>query len=243
MKNSQFSVLNSSFQGRALLICNGEAPPRALARRLARRVDLIVAADGGANVARALGITPHIVIGDLDSVLPATRRHFASSLFLRIPRQDNTDFEKALDYLAERDIREVVVIAATGRRFDYTLANAALLWLYARRFVFTLVGDGWRALPAARVNTIASPPGTTVSLVPFGAVSGITLAGLQYPLRNGTLRIGQVAVSNIVVRSPFSVHVGKGNLLIIVQDTVLPFAGSGKAGRHRRNPHASGPRP
>ena len=206
----------------ALLICSGEPPSRTLARKLARLSDLIVAADGGANSARALGIRPEVIVGDLDSVTPATRRYFASSLFVHVSRQDNTDFEKALDFLKKGSVRDVIVVGAVGRRIDFTLANLSLLWRYVSRFHLTVVGDGWRAIPARRVNRIVSPRGTTVSLIPFGRVNGITLGGLRYPLRDGTLNKGQVAVSNVVIRSPFSVKVRSGSLLIIVQDSLLP---------------------
>lgn len=208
--------------GMALLICNGEPPSRTLARKLARLTDIIVAADGGANSARALGIRPEVIVGDLDSITPATRRHFATSLFVQVSRQDNTDFEKALDFLKKGSVRDVIVIGASGRRIDFTLANLSLLWRYVSRFHLTVVGDGWRAFPARRVNRIVSPRGTTVSLIPLGRVSGITLSGLRYPLRDGTLNRGEVAVSNVVIRSPFSVKVGSGSLLVIVQDSLLP---------------------
>jgi thiamine pyrophosphokinase len=208
--------------GRALLICNGEPPSGALIRRLVRRSDLVVAADGGANAARALGVTPHVIIGDLDSITPATRAHFGAALLLRVPRQDNTDLEKALDYLMSLKAKEVVIAGATGRRIDFTLANLSVLWRYVHAFRVTVVGEGWRAIPARGVASVVARPGTTLSLLPFGRVTGITLRGLYYPLRNGTLRTGEVAVSNVVTRSPCSVRVGSGKLLVIVQDGRLP---------------------
>ena len=58
---------------RVLLICNGEQPSRSLARRLARLADCIIAADGGANGARKMGIVPDLIIGDLDSITTAGR--------------------------------------------------------------------------------------------------------------------------------------------------------------------------
>ena len=101
----------------ALVICNGEPPSKTLARQLVQVSDLIVAADGGANVARRLGIRPDVIIGDLDSIEPATKHYFSSKLkrpkplndsasvagprpegrgythLIRISRQDNTDLE------------------------------------------------------------------------------------------------------------------------------------------------------
>lgn len=201
-----------------MIICNGEAPSRTLARRLARKSDYIVAADGGANVARQYGLRPDVIIGDLDSLRPSTRRHFRTSTIVHVNRQDNTDLEKALDFLVGEKCRSTTIIGATGKRLDFTLGNLSVMWNYTRRISLAFVGDGWTALPVGRERTVAAKVGATVSLIPFGVCSGITLRGLQYPLTNATMRVGQIGVSNVVHTSPFSIRVKKGEMLVIILD-------------------------
>jgi thiamine pyrophosphokinase len=201
----------------ALLICNGEPPSALLARRLARVSDLIVAADGGANAARAIGLTPDVIIGDLDSVSPTTLRVFRNSLILRLDRQDNTDLEKALDYLAACHIRDVTIIGATGRRIDFTIGNFSVLWRYSSLLDLRVVGKGWYAVPVGRKRSIRASRGTTVSLIPFGPCEGITLLGLRYPLTNASMRVGDIGLSNVVLKSPFTVRVRRGAMLLLVQ--------------------------
>jgi thiamine pyrophosphokinase len=184
--------------------------------RLRRGVDAVIAADGGANAARAAGIRPDAIIGDLDSITPATRRHFASSRIIRVQRQDNTDLEKVLDILAAEGFGDVMIAGATGRRLDFTLGNLSIAWLYARKLRLRFVGDGWQAIPLTGRISMTAPRGTTVSLVPFGSCSGISLRGLRYPLTNAALTRGAVAVSNVVVRSPFTVSVRRGRMLLVV---------------------------
>ncbi len=199
-----------------LLIANGEPPSARCARRLARGADLILAADGGANAARKLGITPDIIIGDLDSLSPATRRWFSGALLIRVARQDTTDLEKALDHCVKLRAGSVTVMGATGRRMDFTLANISVLWRYTSRFAWRVVDDTWEAVPVGRTRSVRARRGTTVSLIPFGAVRGITLRGLYYPLTNAALRVGEVAVSNVVVASPFRVRTSRGRLLLLL---------------------------
>lgn len=203
-----------------LLLCNGDPPPRLLARRLARGSDWVVAADGGANVARALGLVPDVIIGDLDSLKPATRRKFRGSLILRVSRQDNTDLEKALDFLAARRVRSVTILGATGRRVDFTLGNFSVLWKYSSRMDIRFGGDSWYAVAVGRKRTLRAPRGTTVSLLPFGPCEGVTLRGLRYPLTNASMRVGETGLSNVVVRSPFTVRVRRGAMLLLVQRDV-----------------------
>jgi len=202
----------------SLLICNGEPPGKRLAGRLARKAGYIIAADGGANAARRLGIRPDVIIGDLDSVTSATQRTFSDVLQVKVARQDNTDLEKALDFLAARRRREVVILGATGRRIDFTLANVSVIWRYTRSMSIVFAGDGWRAMPVVGRLALHASRGTTVSLLPFGPCSGITLKGLRYPLTNAAMRVGEVGVSNVVLRSPCLVSVKRGRMLAVVLD-------------------------
>ncbi len=199
-----------------LLLCNGEPPRRSLARRLARASDWIVAADGGANAARALGLVPDVIIGDLDSLKPATRGAFRASLVLRVSRQDNTDLEKALDFLVARRVRSVTILGSTGKRVDFTLGNFSVLWKYSSRLNLRFAGDSWYAVAVGTRRTIRARRGTTVSLLPFGPCRGITLRGLRYPLTDASMRVGDTGLSNVVVRSPFTVRVRRGAMLLLV---------------------------
>ena len=182
---------------RVLLLCNGEPPSRALLRRLAGEADMIVAADGGANAALRSGIRPDVIIGDLDSILPGTRKKFHDVRMVRVTRQDNTDLEKALDFISASGPSSVAVAGATGGRIDFTLGNLSVFWKYTRALGITFVGDGWRAFPAGRCG-------------------GITLRGLRYPLTGAAMGPGEIGVSNVVTTSPFSVTVRRGRMLIVI---------------------------
>jgi thiamine pyrophosphokinase len=201
---------------RTLLLCNGEPPSRGLLKRLASGADTIVAADGGANAALRSGITPDVIIGDLDSLLPKTRKAFSRSHVIRIRRQDNTDLEKALDFISAYSPGEVAIAGATGGRIDFTLGNLSVFWNYTRALSMTFVGDGWRAFPVGRRRTVEARRGSTVSLVPFGKCSGITLRGLRYTLSDAVMRPGEIGVSNVVIRSPFNVTVRRGRMLLVI---------------------------
>jgi len=208
----------SALRTRTLLICNGEPPRRALLRSLARRASLVVAADGGANAALRAGVLPGVVIGDCDSLLPATARRLTRARIIRVARQDNTDMEKALDFIAAEAPSRVVIAGATGGRIDFTLGNLAVFWNYTDRLPITFVGDGWRAVPVGRRRRERAKRGVTVSLIPFGDCAGITLRGLKYALKDAPMRVGEIGVSNVVAASPFTVEVRRGRMLMVIFD-------------------------
>jgi thiamine pyrophosphokinase len=159
---------------------------------------------------------PDLILGDLDSVTRATRRAFAHVPTIHIRSQDNTDLEKALDHCAAEGDHAVIIAGATGRRIDMTLANLSVCWNYRSTMQLCFVGEDWYAVPVAGIRAFSASPGTTVSLIPFGPCAGVTLRGLKYPLVDAALRAGDVAVSNVVRGTRFSVSVKRGNLLVIV---------------------------
>jgi thiamine pyrophosphokinase len=201
----------------ALIVCNGEPPSGALLRTLAAAAGTVVGADGGANVCARHGVVPDVIVGDLDSVSAATLRKCSRSLLLYVDNQNTTDLEKALDVLVQRGDREALIAGADGRRIDFTFGNIAVLWRYCDRISSTVVGDGWYAIPLRGRMQVHAPAGTVVSVLPEGTVSGITLRGFAYPLRDATMRIGEIGVSNVIRARPATVSVRSGSLLVIVQ--------------------------
>jgi len=211
-----------SFVMRALIFVNGDLPDAATARRLAEKADLVVAADGGSRHALALGITPHVVVGDLDSLEPSLRAKLAEAgtRFLPYPSEkDETDLELALLYAVEQGAEEVLVLGALGRRIDQTLANLLLLAHPALAGVSVRVIAGRQEVFLIRDEAlIEGRPGDTVSLIPIGGdVHGVTAEGLKWPLADETLRFGPArGVSNLLLGREARVRVREGFLLCVV---------------------------
>src|ERR1700741_630380 len=103
----------------ALIIANGILPSPEKVKTLVHSADLIICADGGANHARLLGITPHIILGDFDSIEPSTKQHFKNITQLLIDDQESTDLEKALRYCIEQRTLSVDIVGASGGRIDH----------------------------------------------------------------------------------------------------------------------------
>ncbi|MBM4422574.1 MAG: thiamine diphosphokinase [Chloroflexi bacterium] len=218
----------------AVIIANGELHNAALARAAIHPGDLIIAADGGANHCRALDLTPRVLIGDLDSVLPAELDALESlgAQIIRYPaRKDQTDLELALDYATANGATEITVIAALGGRWDQTLANLLLLVRSSdlSRLTTKVVTtsarirliDGSQQIMFVRGPgslTLTASPGDTASLIPIaGDAHGVNTFGLEYPLENGILRFGStLGISNVIRSSPATVSLAEGLLVCVV---------------------------
>lgn len=206
----------------AVIIGNGRLRvSRGLRERL-RRADLVICADGGVKAAHALRIVPHLIVGDLDSAPPKVLLWAASRdvALQRHPREkDKTDAELALEAAVARGATDVSFVGVLGNRIDHTLANLWLLVRAAEAGVHARILHGREELLLVRgLTAIPGAAGTRVSLLPLSAqVTGVTLQGVKYPLRQATLVAGStLGISNEITIPPVSVEVRSGLLLIVV---------------------------
>jgi len=186
--------------------------------------DLIIAADGGARYCLELGLIPHLVVGDFDSLDPASLQMLeqAGVELLRYPeRKDFTDLELALQQSRQRGADEILVLAALGGRWDQTLAN--LLMPASQTLCCTRVTliDGKQEIHILRDGErleLHGSTGDTVSLIPIkGDSIGVSTHGLEYPLVCETLFFGSTrGVSNVLLEEPAWVSLQNGLLMCVL---------------------------
>ena len=207
---------------RAIIFANGEFPDSQSARALLRPDDLVIAADGGTRHAWQIGVIPHVVIGDFDSLSAEeqARVETSGSRVIRFsPRKDETDLELALKHAARQGATEIIILAALGGRLDQTVANLLLLAMPELREIAVRVVTGAQTAFLIRDQALVEGlPGDTVSLIPLGGDAvGVTATGLEWPLHEDTLRFGPArGVSNVLVAKQARVCVRQGLLLCVV---------------------------
>ena len=203
----------------ALLIGNSPHISPRLLKTLAQKADSIIAADGGANSARKAGLSPNVIIGDLDSASATTRRQFKKARWIFVNNQNNTDLQKALDFLAEQNCRECTLAGFTGGRWDFSFGNLLTAYSYAKKMKLCFAGEGWKIFPLTSSRRFTARPGARVSLLPVKPCSGVTLSGLKFPLKNARLPLGTTrTLSNQTVRTNFSVSMRSGFLFVYIED-------------------------
>lgn len=193
-------------------------------------ITAVIAADGGARHAAALGRRIDRWVGDGDSVDPELRAALAAAgvpLDVAPIDKDETDTELALAAAAATGADRITVLGALGGpRVDHELGN---LWLLghpaaAGRDVRLVSARARIRLAGPGLLPLDGPPGDVVSLLPFGGrVDGITTDGLRYPLRDEPLLVGPArGLSNVREREDASVTIGSGRLLVVETPARLP---------------------
>jgi thiamine pyrophosphokinase len=182
----------------------------------------VIAADGGARHAPALGLDIDRLVGDLDSLTPAQHAELkrrGAAIIQRPSDKDETDLELALLDAQRSGIERVLLLGATGGRLDMTMANVGLLLHPALRDLsiqlWSAADTAWLLLPPG--GPVLGDVGDRVSLIPFGGEArGVTTHGLAFPLDAETLPIGPArGISNRVVRSGPRIELVAGALLVV----------------------------
>ena len=181
--------------------------------------DYVIAADRGYDSLVAYGVTPHLVVGDFDS-LGYTPNH---PNVIQLPAEkDDTDMIFALRQGLARGCRRFVLLGGVGGRLEHTLGNLQCLdWLTTQGAQGFLAGEKTVAT-ALRDGTFTFPAGMSgflSVLCSSGTAEGVTLTGLKYPLTGRTLTSSfPIGVSNQFTGQPASVSVRKGCLLLLWED-------------------------
>ena len=206
---------------RAVLFVNGELRNPAVVQELLQPSDYLVCVDGGLRHLRRLGLQPHLVIGDLDSISAAEVLELERD-GIRIQRyivdKDETDLELALLAVLKEGYHTMLLVAALGGRLDQTLGNLFLLSRSELSGCDIRLEDGLEEVFIIHAQeTILGQPGDIVSLLPMeGKVTGIVTGGLRYPLHDETLWFDHTrGVSNVMLENQAVVEVASGVLLAI----------------------------
>lgn len=203
----------------ATVIGGGEIPDRAtLVWLAAAGYDCLVAADGGADSARRLGLRPARIIGDFDSVTPETLEYFRAEgcAVKHLARQSDTDIEKCLAELYADGYARIALTGVFGDRLDHSLSNLAIALRWSEKVELVLVAG--RSVLEVVAGTVRFPatPGAVISLYGFSGTLRVTTDGFGYPLANEPLVFGErESTSNVAAAAEVGLAVSGGRLFVV----------------------------
>ena len=182
-----------------------------------RKSDLVIAADGGFDTLKVKGITPDLIIGDMDSVVAVAD---VEKIVFPV-RKDYTDSFLAYMEGVKRGFTDFVLFGGVGGRDDHTFANYSLL-IYAknRGHNVKIVGERCEIFAIKNENiSICGEIGAHFSAFAFGGdAHGVTIRGLEYEAESITLTPEfPLAVSNRFSDTNGYVEVKNGTLIIMIE--------------------------
>lgn len=169
---------------------------------LPENIDMILAADSGYHKAMALGITPHKLVGDFDSLFdgaPTETLPEGMEIYKSPCEKDETDTMLACEIAVEAGAEEILIIGGTGGRADHGLSNILYLENLDRRGIRALLTDGENRIQVHHDCIVKLPDRKGYFSVFALDTCKVTLTGCKYPLTDAILeRFMPYAVSNEV---------------------------------------------
>lgn len=187
-----------------------------------KNYDYIICADGGANHTYKMGIMPNYILGDLDSVDREVVSYYEENnvIFKKFPTKKNeTDTELCIYQARLLNAENIDLYGALGGRIDHMMANINLLDYIRNQGIEAKILSDKEILYIAESEeiNIEGNPGDTISVIPIkGDAIGVTLRGLEYPLKDYNMKFGiPIGISNVMLSNSCSIKVNKGTLVVI----------------------------
>jgi thiamine pyrophosphokinase len=212
---------------RAVIVADGDIRPGPAVSSAIAAVDLVVAADGGAMKAVALGLTPAVVVGDGDSLSQAAAdrlRQTGADVIVHPVDKDESDTELAVREAVARGATSVVILGALGGpRIEHGVANLLLLTLPELAGIDASIADGSSTVRVIGASAgsdeiaIDGSIGDYVSLLPLSErVAGVATTNMRFPLEDATLIQGHTrGLSNELSATRGTVRLRSGRLAVI----------------------------
>lgn len=189
--------------------------------------DYVIAVDGGLSYCSILNVEPDLILGDFDSV-SEQEKLAVEQLKRTVPEKicqlpvckDDTDMLAAIKKGLELGYTDFRIYAATGGRFDHTLANIqCLLYLKNHGAVGYLVdGTGMvLVLQNESVRFRKELEGTMSLFALTGEAKGVNIRGMKYPLENAVITNDfPIGISNEFIGEAAEVSVEDGELVCMI---------------------------
>jgi thiamine pyrophosphokinase len=211
---------------KALLFCGGPFPHKESMRAYVEGFDLVIAVDSGYKHALALGVSPHVLLGDFDSLDPVdleVARGKGVLIKTYSKHKDLTDTHIALLYALEEGCREIRLLGALGHRMDHTLSNMSLLkWLYDQGAKGELVDAYNEIFYMEDSMVISNRKGQTLSVVPISDLVGLTIEGVKYPLDNRLVPFSSsLCISNEITGNLARINIKQGQAYVMLTQDIL----------------------
>ena len=201
---------------KTVILADGSFPEHEIPLGYLKNAERIVCCDGSAENLLKAGFMPEAIVGDMDTLKKGIARRFSDRIY-RDKDQETNDLTKAVRWCVRRNLKEIIIVGATGRREDHTIGNISLLAEYVKDADIVMVTDTGIFRPFAGSCKILSYPGQQVSVFSINPENEITSRGLKFPLKSMKIRNWWMATLNEAVGKSFSLEFNDGPVIVYLE--------------------------
>jgi thiamine diphosphokinase len=210
----------------AIIITGGDIDLSLLESYISQnRYATVISVDAAVKKLEEINKMPNVMVGDFDTLTDESRLEHYADLGVEIvrhnPVKDFSDSELAIDWAYKRNISEIVVFGALGRRFDHTFANILLLQKYKKLGVDITIIDRFNRIYVKSNPFILEKRSVWGKYISFFAIREKvlieSLTGVAYPVENkylDNIESPSLFISNEIVEDYMSV-IFNGEILVV----------------------------
>lgn len=195
---------------KVLGVLDGRDMPGETLRAWATSADVVVAADGAADRLLEVGVSPTIVVGDMDGL-----RSDGDFQVWKDPDPSRTDCDKLLAWVRGAGYPAITLTSVEGDQLDHMLATLSSCVAHGTTVRLALrQGIGWVFQGDIEVE---AELGARVSLIPLTLCRAVQLHGARWPLAGDDLAVGGlVSISNVAIAREIRASMGAGWAFLFV---------------------------
>ncbi len=181
----------------------------------------VIAADGGMRHAKALDLKPELWVGDFDSTPQVLIDEWPDVIREPYPPAKNeTDGEIAVAAALERGAKKLMLAGALGgERSDHAFMHLLYAAKLAEDGIDVLLTSGeeeaYPLLPGTR--KIDLPKGSLFSILGLDTLTGLSIEGARYPLKDFHLPFGSSRTVSNVAEGTVRFTLSSGRALILAR--------------------------
>jgi len=177
----------------------------------------LIGADSGGQLIGAFNKVPEYVIGDFDSTSEEFLDTFPSDRQIKIWDQDRTDLNKCLSVV---NAPYYIGVGVLGDRIDHALGAFNNLLQFAHKHIL-LLNEVHVCFLVPPKLCLQLPLDTTISLFPFGAITGKS-SGLKWEIDSIAFApCGMTGISNMTIKKKVELQFNQPKMICILAKEYL----------------------
>lgn len=187
-----------------VILANGDFPKHPIALSILHNCEYLVCCDGATDNISKTDIVPNAIVGDCDSLSEENNKRFANIIH-RISEQETNDLTKAVHFCVSQGKKDIIILGATGKREDHTIANISLLCEYMNIANVEMITDYGAIVAINQPSQFESIAQQQVSLFAIDQ-KPMTSHGLLYPIEDRAFTNWWQATLNEALGEEFTIE-------------------------------------
>lgn len=206
---------------KAVIISGGKEPSKNLLYSELKDANFIIGADKGCEVLYKYDITPDCILGDFDSanmdIIDSIEAKSCKKIKFK-REKDYTDTEIAYNLAVEKGADEIILLGATGTRYDHSLSNLGLMLRGLKKSInVKVIDDNNFIFLTDKPTTLKGSIGDTISFHAYcDEVKNFTIRSSKYDLTNYNLKLGDsITTSNEFLDKDITITFDSGIIMVL----------------------------